>query len=165
MPVDSQTPLVVVDANIVLAATFPDEARHTLALDFLAELGKVGARVMAPPLWESETSSAVRMRVQVKKTTPPADEARAYAFLDSLPIEIVQDSQIKTAARDLAIQLGLPRVYDATYLALAQGRGALLWTADERLFNAAQNAPLGALSFVRFLGTFTPGQNPSAAIS
>lgn len=155
--------LVVLDANVALSAIFVDEKHNARALDLLAELDAAGARLLAPPLWESETSSAVRMRVAVKGTLAPADEATAYALLDALPVEIVHDSQINAAARDLAVALGLPRVYDATYLALAQVRTARLWTADERLFNATQNAPLGALPFVRFLGAFTPGHN--AALS
>ena len=127
--------MAVVDANITIAATFDDEKFYSLAFDLLTELGNAGARFIAPPLWESETSSIVRMRTVTKKTTTPDEEIEAYAFLDSLPVEIVHSIQTKQTARDLAIQLGLNRAYDATYLALALQEGAQLWTADERFYN------------------------------
>ena len=137
MPVKPQSlPLVaVIDANITIAATFADEKFYALAVDLLTELGNAGARFIAPPLWESETSSIVRMRVETKKLTPPQGEASAYTFLDSLPIEIVYAPETKQRARDLAVQLGLNRAYDATYLALALDESAQFWTADERFYN------------------------------
>lgn len=145
--------VVVLDASIALNATFGDEPLHARARQLLAALNAIGARFIAPPLWESETSSAVRMRVETKKTTAPQDEASAYAFLDALPVEIIHAPQTKQKARDLAIQLGLNRAYDATYLALAVIEGATLWTADERFYNAV--AP--AFPSVKFLGNWQSG--------
>ena len=150
--------VVVLDANIALNATFPDEKLHARAKQLLAALDGIGARFISPPLWESETSSAVRMRVMHKKTTAPGDEATAYALLDALPIEIVQTSQTKAKARELAIQLGLNRAYDATYLALAVTQGATLWTADERFYNAVASA----MPQVKYLGNWQPGDELTA---
>lgn len=127
--------MAIIDANITIAATFADEKFHSLSRDFLREIGDAGARFVAPPLWESETSSIVRMRVETKKTTTKEEEKEAYAFLDALPVEIIHAPETRQKARDLAIQLGLNRAYDATYLALALGEGAQFWTADERFYN------------------------------
>ena len=129
--------IVVIDASIALSATFRDEKWHARARQLLAALDAASARFIAPPLWESETSSVVRMRVETKKKTAPQDEARAYAFLDAMPIEIIHAPQTRQRARALAIQLGLNRAYDATYLALALEEGATFWTADERFYNIA----------------------------
>ncbi len=145
--------VVVVDANITIAATFDDEKFYSLALDLLTELGDAGARFVAPPLWESETSSIVRMRAETKKTTTPDEEIEAYTFLDSIPVEIIHAPQTKQKARDLAIQLGLNRAYDATYLALALDESAQFWTADERFFNLV--SPL--YPSVKFLGNWKSG--------
>lgn len=149
----SLTLVAVIDANITIAATFADEKFYALAVDLLTELGNAGARFVAPPLWESETSSIVRMRVETKKLTPPQDETRAYAFLDSLPIEIIHTPETKQSARDLAIQLGLNRAYDATYRALSLSEGAQLWTADERFYNLV--SPL--YPSVKLLGNWKSG--------
>lgn len=155
LPAKSKSPafIAVVDASLCLAATFSDEKFYALSLDLLTELGDAGAHFMAPPLWESETSSAVRMRVETKKTTTPDEEKEAYAFLDSIPVEIVHSPKTKQRARDLAIQLGLNRAYDATYLALALDEGATLWTADERFYNAAGPS----FPSVKFLGNWQSG--------
>ena len=155
VPVSPATalPLVVaIDASVAIAAIFSDEPLQALALGLLGELGKAGARFLAPPLWESETSSAVRLRVQIKKKLLPADEAGAYVLLDALPVEIVDDAT-RHSARALAMRFGTNRVYDATYLALADARGLDLWTADEKLFNTVS----AALPWVKFLGHWTPG--------
>ncbi len=155
MPTKPKSPafVAVVDASLCLAATFDDEKFYALSLDLLTELGDAGARFIAPPLWESETSSAVRMRVETKKTTTLDEEKEAYAFLDSIPVEIIHSPQTKQRARDLAIQLGLNRAYDATYLALALDEGAQFWTADERFFNLV--SPL--YPSVKFLGNWKSG--------
>lgn len=145
-------PLVVaIDASVAIAASFSDEPLQAQALGLLAELGRAGARFIAPPLWESETSSSVRLRVQIKKTLLPEDEAGAHALLDSLPIEIVAD-ETRQLARELAIRFSMVRCYDATYLALAQARGIELWTADKKLFNTVS----AAMPSVKFVGNWTP---------
>ncbi len=137
LPANAKSPelVAIIDANITIAATFNDEKFYSLAVDLLIELGNAGARFIAPPLWESETSSIIRMRTETKKTTTLDAEQKAYEFLDSLPIEIVCSSQTKQRARDLALQLGLDRAYDSTYLALALEEDAQFWTAAERFYN------------------------------
>ncbi len=148
----SQSPLVVaIDASVAIAASFADEPLQACALGLLASLGKAGARFIAPPLWESETSSSIRLRVQIKKTLLPQDEANAHALIDALPIEIVFD-ETRQLARELAIRFAMVRCYDATYLALAQGRGVELWTVDKKLFYTVS----AALPKVKYVGNWTP---------
>jgi predicted nucleic acid-binding protein len=143
---------VVLDASTALAAIFSDEPLQLKALGLLDELEKAGAVLLAPPLWESETSSNVRLRVQSRKTLPPEDERTSYALLDALPVQIVGDDT-RQSARDLAMRFSMVRCYDATYLALAQARGVDVWTADEKLFNTVS----GALPWVKFVGHWTAG--------
>jgi predicted nucleic acid-binding protein len=149
---------VVLDASVALSAVFPDEVLNAPALALLLELAERDAVLLAPPLWESETSSAVRLRVAQKKSLAPPLESLVYSLLDALPVQIVHDSNVNARARQLAVFYNRNRVYDSTYLALAQLHGLEFWTADERLFNAVagQDAPKGkTLPFVRFLGDFT----------
>jgi len=149
---------IVLDASVALSAVFPDEILNARALEFLAALAQNGTILVAPPLWESETSSAVRLRVAQKKVLAPALEPLVYRLLDALPVQIIHDPNVNARARALAVIYGRNRVYDSTYLALAQLHGLEYWTADEKLFNvvAGQGAPQGkTLPFVRFLGDFT----------
>lgn len=62
-----------------------------------------------------------------------------------MPVDSAQDV---LRAVELASDLGLPAVYDAHYLALAERMGCELWTADERLWNSVRTS----LSWVRWIG-------------
>jgi len=53
----------------------------------------------------------------------------------SLPINLVGEVGLHQRAREIATQYKLPATYDAHYLALAEGMGIELWTADARLVN------------------------------
>lgn len=153
MPLQSAAQLLVVlDASTALAAIFSDEPLHLKALGVLDELERAGALLIAPPLWESEASSNVRLRVQARKTLAPGDELTSYGLLDALPVQIVAD-ETRQSARVLARRFAMVRCYDATYLALAQARGVDVWTADEKLFNTVS----GALPWVKFVGNWTAG--------
>lgn len=143
---------MVLDASAAIASIFSDEPLQLQALGLLDELERAGATLIAPPLWESETSSNVRLRVQVRKTLAHDDEITSYALLDALPVQIVAD-ETRQRARDLAMQFSMVRCYDATYLALAQARGIELWTADKRLFNTVSLA----MPTVKFIGNWTSG--------
>lgn len=150
---------VVLDASVALAAIFPDEVLNAHALKLLGDLNARGALLVSPVLWESETSSAVRFRVAARKTLAATAEATAYALLDALPIHIVHDPNVVLRARALAVAFNRTRVYDATYLALAQLHGLDFWTGDERLYNAVNGPNVfhsAALSFVRYIGHLTP---------
>lgn len=132
----SDSPLAVLDASTALSAVFADEPLQFQALGLLDQLDRARTKLIAPPLWQSETSSSVRLRVRNKKTLAPADELRAYGLPDTLPVAIVFD-ETRQIARALAMRFSMIRCYDATYLALAVARGATLWTADKRLFNTS----------------------------
>jgi predicted nucleic acid-binding protein len=148
-------PFVVIDSSTALAALLPGELLANQAKGLLRELDAAGARLIAPVLWESETDSAIRIRVEFKKTLSLADETTFHTALDELDVERIYDPDNRERARQLAAQLGQLRVYDSTYLALADLNGALFWTADEKLFNAV----FPALPFVRFVGNWQPSHS------
>ncbi len=155
--------VVVVDASVALAFVFPDEKHHTQAVALFTHWGKEGVAMMTTTLFENETDSVIRLRVAVKKLLKPEAESVALSVLDSLPVaierEVLTGEKTRLVARQLAQRFEQPRCYDSAYLALAQVKGATLWTADERLFNsvAGKDVPKAkALAFVRFLGNFKP---------
>jgi predicted nucleic acid-binding protein len=156
--VSNQPLIVVLDASAAIASIFSDEPLQLQALGLLDELERAGATLIAPPLWESETSSNVRLRVQIRKTLAPDDEVTSYGLLDALPVQIVSDDT-RQLARDLAMQFSMVRCYDATYLALAVARGVTLWTADKRLFNTVSSA----MQSVKFVGNWTSGAGATAS--
>jgi predicted nucleic acid-binding protein len=105
--------------------------------------------LVAPPTFEGEADGAVRYLAHVGKITSAAEQA-AFALLDALPLSTVHDPHVRQRARDIARQFNLPKVYDATYAALAALRGCEFWTADQRFFNAVS----GSLTFVKFIGNY-----------
>lgn len=159
------SPVVVLDASAAIAFTLPDEPLYAQAQALIADLDAQGARLIAPPLFEAETDSVLRLRVAVKGTLTAAGEVLAQGVLDALPVQIIYDPATRGRARQLAAQLGRPRVYDATYAALADlhgiadRHGTRLWTADERFFNAVTSA---GLVLVKFIGSY-PVPGPSLA--
>lgn len=68
----------------------------------------------------------------------PRETLRRLRHYAELPIRKEHDAQLVTRGLEIAIELGRPRAYDAMYLALAERHHAPLWTADERLWNAAR---------------------------
>jgi predicted nucleic acid-binding protein len=148
MPIET-----VLDASGAAAFAIPDEKHYEAAGACLAALQEQNARLIAPPLFESEVDSILRRRVHLGTLTFEAANA-TLLVLDALQVEIVYDRATRALARSIGERLNQMRVYDATYAALAQARGCDLWTADERFYNSATNEGAGGLlPFVRFIGT------------
>jgi predicted nucleic acid-binding protein len=80
-----------------------------------------------------------------------AERAReAVEDLFALEIETAPlDAPLSRSALAWAERLGQSRAYDGFYLALAEGLGAEVWTADRRLANGAQK--VGA-AWVHWIG-------------
>ena len=141
--------LVTMDASGVAAFDLPDEKHYARAQRLIRDLAQQNARLMAPPLFESEADSIIRRRVYLGTLTPHAGQS-ALALMDALQVEIIYDPAIRQRARELAERFNQVRVYDSTYTALADLRGVELWTADERFYNSVS----GALPFVKFIGEY-----------
>jgi len=141
---------VVVDANVVINRVVATMPFHAQAVRLLDDLATNNVQLVAPAYFPAEVDSAIRMAV-VHKAIRASDAPAFHAALDALPVLIVYDSALRVLARQLGDRLGAPRVYDATYVALAQLHSCDLWTADKRLWNGAQNAGIG---WVKFLGDY-----------
>ena len=70
----------------------------------------------------------------------------------ALPIAVLTPDMLYDRALMLAHEYDLPAIYDAQYVALAELRGATLWTADQRLLRGLD----GRLSFVRSVADWQP---------
>lgn len=155
MPIETRAVEAVLDASGAAAFALPDEKYYVSAGACIVALQTQNARLIAPPLFESEVDSILRRDVYLGALTPQA-AAATWRVLDALQVEIIYDVATRTLARSIGEQLSQIRVYDATYAALAQGRGCDLWTADERFYNSATDQGAGGLlPFVRFVGTLS----------
>ena len=83
------------------------------------------------------------------------DALQLLAEFLTFPVELVAPAELHRHALILADDHGLPAVYDAHYVALAQVLGCELWTDDRHLVRLLA----GQLAFVRWIGDYVqPGE-------
>jgi predicted nucleic acid-binding protein len=127
------SPGVVLDASVavklVLEEAYSQQAEALYQQTLLAR-----QLVVAPPLLRAEVGNAIYQQQRRGTISPEEAEDALQRFL-ALSIEPQEPDGLYTHAYALALQLSLPSLYDATYVALAQALGLELWTADERLLN------------------------------
>jgi predicted nucleic acid-binding protein len=125
---------VIVDANVILRAFFPDEQQaeaQALIRDHVS--GRV--RLVAPTLLLYEVTNAVVQALRRERISSEEGEAILDAF-EGLGIELapVTWQQMLSLARRFDRS-----AYDAAYLALAEAREEPLVTGDVRLYHAVRD--------------------------
>ena len=122
---------LVVDASVVIAWLFDDEAEHRADMA-LVRLTEDGA--MAPYLWHLETRNTLLVAERRGRFSAGEVNERLDA-LQGLPIQTDEEPDLQ-AAFNLARAYNLS-FYDALYLELAKREGAELATLDRELGRAA----------------------------
>lgn len=107
--------------------------------------------IIAPPLLLSEVANIIHQRLRRGELELGGARAILARFL-ALPIAVLTPDMLYDRALMLAHEYDLPAIYDAQYVALAELRGATLWTADQRLLRGLD----GRLSFVRSVADWQP---------
>ncbi len=125
---------VVPDASVAVKWVL-DEPGSREALALARGWAARGVRVLVPTLFWSEVANVLHRRALDGRLRP--DRARwALAELLQARLETRPEQALVPSALDLAQRLGLPSVYDAIYLAVAEAEGAELWSFDQRLVGA-----------------------------
>lgn len=140
----------VIDASVALKWVMKGELDRKLARKLLSDSQVAGIDLIAPPVFESETESAIQEQVYLGNISV-ADADRAARALDRVSVQIVHDAQLKARARQIARRFNQRRVYDSTYAALAELRGCDFWTADKAFYDAVKTG----LSFVKYLPNYS----------
>jgi predicted nucleic acid-binding protein len=136
----------VIDASVAVKWVMQGESHRRQARKLLRESTTAGIRLIAPPLFESETESVIQEEVFLRHISV-ADADRALLDLDRTGVQIIHDPRVKEHARQIARRFNQRRVYDATYAALAELRDCEFWTADRAFYDAVK---IG-LTFVKYL--------------
>ena len=127
---------ICVDANLVVRLVA--DPRDRAVRQQWQQWEEDGQQLAAPTLLHYETANALyqyqRQGFLSAETVRLAQEAAL-----ALPLTLYGDAELHRAAVRLAQRLALPATYDAHYLVVAERLGAELWTADKRLFEAAQD--------------------------
>jgi len=122
---------LVIDCSVSASWVLPDE--HTpVAETLLRRVLEGDCSLIQPDLWWIETLNLLRTAVLRKRLTESGARKALY-FLKEIPLETVGVSrESEFLVLDRALCHGLT-AYDATYLVLAEMRGAELVTADRDL--------------------------------
>jgi len=146
--------MICVDASVAVKWVFV-EPYYQQARALVGAALEAGERIVAPPLLPMEITNIVRQYLRRAKPprTEPLNFPEAAAVLGqflSLPVELAMPTDIHEQALSLAVTYGLPAVYDAHYVALAERLGCPLWTADRNLTNTLSSK----LPYVRWIGDY-----------
>ena len=128
-----------------------NETLRTEALDLLADWGQRQVERLVPGWFACEVAHVFYKRYRAGDL--PLHEV-AIGIQGVMTLVQLRDTDVATSLRgvEIAHALGRPASYDSHYIALAESLGCELWTADERLWNAASRT----MPWVRWLGERAP---------
>lgn len=135
-----------VDASIVLKLVLNEPDSH-LAEGLWRSWLVTGHQTVAPHLLPFEITAVLRKHVY-RGTISLAHGQAALQQALAFGVTLLEFPDLHARAWNLATQLNRPTAYDAHYLALGEILGCEFWTADRRLYQAAEDH----LSWVRWLG-------------
>lgn len=135
-----------IDASVAVKLVLKGEPHRAKARCLLRDCIANNILLVAPPLFESETDTVLRKRVQDGKLSS-TNAKKAFVGLDKVTVQICWDPHLRRRAREIAEQFHLRAVYDATYAALAELRGCEFWTADKVFYDVVKPV----LKFVKYL--------------
>ena len=107
-----------IDASVAVKLVLKGESYRVRARRLLRDCIVNNVTLIAPPLFESETDTAIRKRVHNGKLSL-TDAKKAFAGLDRVTVQIITQPNLRRRAREIAEQFNQRTVYDATYAALA----------------------------------------------
>jgi predicted nucleic acid-binding protein len=131
----------VIDPSVALAWLLPDET--TGRADAIRQAIESGVQALIPVHWWLEISNGLLM-AERRGRIAPAQVDQALSLIGALPLEEDEGTAEHIAGRTLALARKYHlTIYDAAYLELAQRRGAVLATFDNRLLKAAKQEKVG----------------------
>jgi len=130
------TKSLVVDASFAFRLVVPG-SQQPLCETLMDQWSHKGYDLCAPTLWAYEITSALCKVIRFGGLEK--DEGwRALTQAQGMDMRLVPpDSTQMRAAFEWTARLNRAAAYDSFYLALAEALDCDLWTADRRLFNAA----------------------------
>ena len=150
-PLVSRAPVTVVDASVAVKWLF-DEEWSDQAHALLEWHTRAAEPLVAPALLPNEVANAIHRRLRrglIANAEAAAAVVTATRILENR-VELLTPPNLTWDAYAFAGAHGLPAVYDALYVVLAQRLGAELWTADQRLLGVVGVAA----PWVRWIGDY-----------
>ena len=126
--------MMCVDASLVLAFLLHDEEFTAHATALLAAWREAQEELIAPALLPFEVLSGLRLAVYRSRISRDEGDEQCVTFR-AMPIELRRPDRLFDRTWDIGKRLNPPRLYDASYLALADIEDCEVWTADSRFIN------------------------------
>ena len=118
--------------DVVLITPVSDKL-ETMLLDW----SQAGIEIIAPPIFESETTSVLRNKL-FRQVLSEEVASLAFNHVRNMPVSILNLPDLQQRAWALAERFNHSRAYDAQYLAVAEHERCEFWTTDKRLYNSVQ---------------------------
>ena len=132
--------IAVVDTSAVLRLFIPDGPIPNGLEKFFRGVETGSNTAIAPELLLVEAITVV-IKKQRRDELSPDEANQLIALLKQMPIRYFRHHSLLSSTQQIALETGLS-AYDALFLALAQERGASLFTADSKLQAEAENRGL-----------------------
>jgi predicted nucleic acid-binding protein len=127
--------IVCVDASVA-AKWVLEEPDRDRALALLIDARTIGTRIVGPPQFRAEVTSALTQRIFAGELPLPDAIAALNTFL-ATEVDVVLDDALYGQALRLASEFNWAYPYDAFYLAVGELLDCDVWTADGRFHRAA----------------------------
>ncbi len=138
--------VLVIDASVALKWFFDDEDHLEDAISLLRSYTDGTLELLAPDILYHEVLNAFLIAKRRKRIRNELIDEAIDGFL-ALEIEFASVLEIAGRVLHYAEQYGLT-FYDASYIALAEEKEALMVTSDRRLYEAVRKE----ITFVKHLG-------------
>ena len=125
-----------IDANIAVKAVAKEDLSEK-AEALIADASRMAVRLIASHFFDAEVYGAIRKKVYSGDMTAAAGEI-AFEDLKGLPAQVLSTRHLLDRSWAIAKQYNLRWLYDAFYVALAEEKACILWTADMELYNAVK---------------------------
>lgn len=132
--------IAVVDSSALLRLFVPDGPIPDGLEAFFRGVETGNHVAIAPELLIVEATNVV-VKKERREELSASEATELLSLLKQMPIRYFGHHGLYDSTRQIAMETGLS-AYDALYLALAQDRGAALFTADERLQQEASRRGL-----------------------
>jgi predicted nucleic acid-binding protein len=127
--------VVYIDASVAVKWLAPELDRD-IALGLLGDARASGTRIVTPPHFEPEVTSAITAKFR-EGSLILAEAVEALEELAKIGIEVIRQQELNQRAFELALEFGWAYPYDAFYLAVGELLDCDVWTADSRFHRAA----------------------------
>ncbi|BAZ13770.1 hypothetical protein NIES4071_56100 [Calothrix sp. NIES-4071] len=122
------TRVLCIDTSVWIPYLVPEQyqAQATIVID---EALSQNIRIVAPTFAWAEVGSVLRKKTRAGSITIQEAQEIFEDFCE-LPVDYIDTQAIRVRAWNIAVDYGLPTLYDAVFLACAESFSAEFWTAD-----------------------------------